>query len=281
MNVLVIDRDALTNQLIAARLTALGHHVQVFQNKNDALGILATQNIDCILFDPAPVSEARLIVFALWKALQGRMRPYLTLLSKSSSTEDAVLSGANDVLNKPLDSHEIDVKIANAARLIALKKMLAIEDNVHSAAGVIGKAAFHQLFLSAIDRAFRYAERSLVVFIQMHNHDDIVATAGAEIADSVVKKLNEKMTYMRRQSDVIGRLSTKDFAILLQRPQSETEPLDAISRFSETLDKFRESFEDKAIAPVFKLQLVEIPQGALRAEMIVPASYAKTAEGSP
>ncbi len=271
MNVFVIDRDALTNQLIASRLATWGHRVQVFQNKNDALEALKTQEVDCILFDPNPVSEAKLIVFAIWKVLQNRMRPYLILLSKTATTEEAILSGACDVLQKPLDNQDLDTKMQNAERLTELKRMLAVEDEVHSASGVIGKAAFHQLFLSSVERAFRYAERSLVVFIQMHNYDDIVAAAGPDIAASVVKKLNEKMTYMRRQSDVIGRLSAKDFAILLQRPQSESEPLDAISRFSETLDKFRESFEDKALSPVFRLQLMEIPQGALRTEIIVPA----------
>ena len=75
---------------------------------------------------------------------------------------------------------------------------------------------------------------------------------------------------MRRQSDVSGRLRKEAFAILLQRPQYETEPIDAINRFSETLDKFYQGFENKDAAPKLHLQLVELPQGARQAERFVP-----------
>jgi hypothetical protein len=75
---------------------------------------------------------------------------------------------------------------------------------------------------------------------------------------------------MRRQSDVIGRLSSHDFGILLQRPQYESEPIDAINRFSEVIGGFYQSFEDKALAPKVHFKLVELPQGAQVAERWAP-----------
>jgi hypothetical protein len=82
---------------------------------------------------------------------------------------------------------------------------------------------------------------------------------------------------MRRQSDVIGRISQRDFGILLQRPQYESEPMDAINRFAETLDKFYQTFDNKAHAPQLRLSLVELPQGAQHAERFVPAKNAAIA----
>ncbi|MBI3440895.1 MAG: diguanylate cyclase [Proteobacteria bacterium] len=174
---------------------------------------------------------------------------------------------------KPFSSIDIDTKFGNAERLIEISKHLAQEDNVHSTGGLIGKAAFNQLFLSAIDRSFRYGERSLIVFLNMTNYDEIVTAGGEEGVNETIKKLTEKMTFMRRQSDVIGRLSSHDFAILLQRPQYETEPIDAINRFSEILDKFHNSFDNKALAPKVELNLVELPQGSLHAERFVPLAH--------
>jgi hypothetical protein len=84
---------------------------------------------------------------------------------------------------------------------------------------------------------------------------------------------------MRRQSDVIGRLGAKDFAILLQRPQFEAEPIDAINRFAEVLDKFNQSFNDRNAAPKLELHLVELPQGALHAERFVPLQQAEAVQG--
>jgi diguanylate cyclase (GGDEF)-like protein len=244
-------------------------------NKNAAFDMIKAGSFDCIMVDPAPLSEARPVVIGVWKNLRGPVKPYLLLLSKTAKTEEAILAGTNDVLNKPLSTQDLDVKIGNAQRLQEIARMLAAEDNVHSVGGMIGKAAFNQLFLSAIDRSFRYGERSLIIFASLTNHEQIVKDLGAQAADDTVRKLAEKMTFMRRQSDVIGRLGARDFAILLQRPQYESEPVDAINRFSEVLDKFQAGFEERRAAPQLLLRLIELPQGAERAFRVVPRPVRK------
>lgn len=270
MDILVIDRESLTNQLISTKLAAKGHTVTVEMNKNEAFEKIRTHPYDCIMVDPYPLSEPRPVVVGIWKSLRTPIKPYLLLLSKTAKPEEAILAGTNDVLIKPFSSLDIDTKTGNAERLMEISRHLAKEDNVHSSGGMIGKAAFNQLYLSAVDRSFRYGERSLVVFIDMINYDEIVAAVGAEEMEKTVLKLTEKMTYMRRQSDVIGRLGHQSFGILLQRPQYESEPADAINRFSEILDKFYNDFDNKAAAPKLELNLVELPGGALHEQRLVP-----------
>jgi len=271
MDILVIDRESLTNQLISTKLTAKGHTVTVEANKNEAFDKIRTHPYDCIMVDPYPLSEARPVVVGIWKNITTPIKPYLLLLSKSATPAEAILAGTNDVLIKPFSSLDIDNKVGNAARMMEISQHMAKEDNVHSAAGMIGKAAFNQLLLSALDRAFRYGERSLIVFIDIMNYDEIIAN-GEKSADATMAKLNEKMTFMRRQSDVIGRLGPQSFGILLQRPQYETEPMDAINRFSEILDKLYSEFDydSTAVAPQLELNLVELPQGALLEVRTVP-----------
>lgn len=278
MDILVIDREALTNQLITSKLGAKGHTVVAEPNKNAAFDMVKTGKFDCIMVDPAPLSEARPVIIGVWKNIKTAIKPYIMLLSKTASTEEAILAGTNDVMNKPLSTQDLEIKIDNAQRLMDISRHLAHVDNVHSSGGMIGKAAFNQLFLSAMDRAFRYGERSLIVFAEMTNYDEVEAL-GPEVVEDSVKKLLEKMTFMRRQSDVIGRLSERDFAILLQRPQYESEPIDAINRFSEVLDKFHQGFEDKRAAPKIHLVLVELPQGAQHAERFAPLNDAIALEG--
>lgn len=279
MEILVIDRESLTNQLIAHKLEAKGHKVVTEENKNAAFELLKNGKFDCVMVDPAPLSEARPVVIGVWKNIRSAVKPYLILLSKNGTTEDAITAGTNDILNKPLSTADLETKIANAERLTELSRHLAREDNVHSTGGMIGKAAFNQLFLSAIDRSFRYAERSLIVFITVTNHAELTA-GGTEAYVETFKKLTEKMTFMRRQSDVIGRLGADSFAVLLQRPIYESEPVDAINRFSEVLTKFHESFEDKSKAPKLNLKLIELPQGAQQAERFVPMVHNAAAEAA-
>jgi DNA-binding response OmpR family regulator len=279
MDILVIDRESLTNQLITSKLGAKGHQVTVEPNKNAAFELLGTKPFDCVMVDPAPLSEARPVVIGVWKSLKSGAKPYLMLLSKSATTQDAILAGTNDVLIKPLSSQELDEKIGNAARLIAVGRMLAREDNVHSTGGMIGKAAFNQLFLSATDRAFRYGERSLIVFVTLSNHEKLQASVSADDFTALMEKLAKQMTFMRRQSDVIGRLGADDFAILLQRPQYESEPIDAINRFAEQLEKFCDAYDAGPVKPEIHLRLVELPQGAQHAERFVPQAAVAAGTG--
>ena len=274
MQVLVIDRDSLTNQLLTSKLGAKGHHVVPEPNKNLAFDMIKGGKFDCVMVDPAPLSEARPVVIGIWKNIRTQVKPYLLLLSKTGTTEEAILAGCNDVLNKPFSTQDVETKIGNAERLMDFCRMLATTDDVHSSGGMIGKAAFNQLFLSAIDRAFRYGERSLIVFIEVTNHDDLIKATGPEAFETTIRNLTEKMTFMRRQSDVIGRLGKETFAILLQRPQYETEPIDAINRFSEVLDKFYQTFDDKRGAPKLHLRLFELPQGSERTDRRVPLADA-------
>lgn len=279
MEIMVIDRDALTSQLISSKLAALGHVVVSEPNKNIAFDQIRDGKFDCIIVDPAPLAEPRPVVIGIWKNIRTAVKPYIMLLSKTATTEEAILAGTNDVLNKPFGSVDIETKMQNAQRLMDISRHLAHEDNVHSSGGMVGKAAFNQLYLSAIDRAFRYGERCLIVFAEMTNYDEMLKTLGQEAVDATLAKLTDKMTFMRRQSDVIGRLSVRDFAIILQRPQYETEPMDAINRFSEVLDKFHQGFENKAAAPTIHLVLVELPQGAQHAERFAPLRDQNIMEG--
>lgn len=269
MQILVIDRDALTTQLLQARLEAQGHTLVVEPNKNEAFEHLKQGTVDCVMIDPAPMSDARPVIIGVWKALRGPYKPYIMLLSKTATREDAIMAGTNDVLTKPFDPKDLETKMGNAQRLIALHKHLGSDDNIHSGGGMIGKSAFNQLFLSAIDRAFRYGERSLVIIVKVTNTADLRAQGDMEAAQTLTS-LGEKLGYTRRQSDVIGRIAIDQFGILLQRPMYETEPFDAINRFAETLDKFHHSFDNKAQAPHIELELIELPEGVLLATRHAP-----------
>lgn len=276
MKILVIDRDSLTNQLIGSKLTGKGHEVVIETVKNTAIEKLKETPFACVLLDPAPLSEAKPVILGIWRNVARTAKPYLLLLSKQATTDEAILAGANDVLLKPMNAAELETKIQNAQRLTEIERWLARADDIHSAGGMIGKAAFNQIYLSSIDRAFSYGERAMIVFIDMTNYDDIVKAGGEEAAQQTIDDLAVKMGLMRRQSDVIGRLSRHDFAILLQRPQYESEPVDAMSRFTEVLDKFYHGFQDKTLAPKMRLKLVELPMGALHQETTAPYA-AKTA----
>ena len=268
MKVLVIDRDTLSTQLIRSKLELKGHTVIDEAVKNTALERLEKETFDIVFFDPAPLNNARPLVLGIRRSV--RNYPYVVLMSHDLKREEAIKSGANDVMSKPLDAATLDLTMANADRLTALMKRIGDEsEDFPSAGGVIAKSAFNQLFLSAIDRADRYAERSFLVFIGIRNQKKVVEMYGAYAAEYATAKLSQYLVRLRRQSDIIAQTGRSEFCLMLQRPQYDSEPIEAANRFAAALEKLEDICANDGDVIEVAVTLVSLPVGQLHAEHVV------------
>ncbi len=268
MKILVIDRDTLSSQLIRSKLEVKGHEIIDEPVKNNALETLENETFDTIFFDPAPLNNARPIVLGIRRAVKNY--PYIVLMSQDMDAEDAMRSGANDSLKKPIDSTELETAISNAAAMTRLIERIGDEsEDFPSAGGVIAKSAFKQLFLSAIDRADRYGERSFMVFIGIKNYDDILNLDGPHAAAYSTAKLSQYLVRLRRQSDIIAQTGKSEYCLMLQRPQYDTEPLEAVNRFAEALGGLEDiASTDNTTVDVY-VTLMEIPVGTKHVEHVI------------
>lgn len=265
MKILVIDRDTVTTQLISNRLQAFGHTVVVEAVKNNAIERLGIEKFDMIFIDPSPLTNARPVILGIRRSV--RDYPYIVLMSQSVDRDEALRAGANEVLMKPLDSSTLEKMVDNAERLTKLIRRIGDEaEDFPSAGGVIAKSAFNQLFLSGLDRADRYGERSYEVFIGIANFNEIFSIDGPYVANTLAAKLSQTLVRLRRQSDIIAQTGKAEYCLMLQRPQYETEPLEAANRFAEALSKN----DELAMAGGTKVQLyvslVDLPVGAKHAD---------------
>ncbi|MCB1592298.1 MAG: response regulator [Alphaproteobacteria bacterium] len=260
MKILVIDREGITAQLMKSRLEPLGHVIKEETSKNNAVELMAKEMFDIIFLDPMPLTSARPVVLNLRRA-SGNY-PYILHMAAEGSRIEAVQSGANDFIAKPIAPDELDDKVGNAKRLTALIKRIGDDkEDFPSAGGIIAKSAFNQLFLSAIDRADRYGERTYIVFIRVSNYQDIAEKEGPYAADLAVAKLSQYLVRLRRQSDIIAQTERFEYALLLQRPLYETEPEEAANRFAEAIAGFKDFFGSGEVAPEVTVKLVDLPVG--------------------
>jgi GGDEF domain-containing protein len=156
----------------------------------------------------------------------------------------------------------IETILGSAARIINVIRNLGDDSlDFPSAGGVIAKSAFNQLFLSAIDRADRYGENSYAVFIDVANYLDMMEKDGPYYADFAVAKMSQLLSQIRRQSDIIGQTGKNEYALLLQRPQYESEPVDAANRFAEELSKLKSIRESVESDPMINVRLLQLPTG--------------------
>lgn len=265
MKILVVDRDALSANLIKSRLEPTGHIVEIQAGKTEVLDMVSQQGWDIVFLDPSPLTNAKPLVMNIRRNV--RRNVYMILSSETLNEKDALLSGFNDFIAKPLDPATFDTKIQTAGRLNGFLRHLANEaEDYPSAGGVIAKSAFNQLFLSCMDRADRYGEVAYVVLISFENFITVSANDGPYEAEVVSAKLAQHLVRLRRQSDIIAQIRPNEYALLLLRTLSDAEPLDATSRFAESLSKCIDLPTNPLMDVEIKISLMKIPTGSILTE---------------
>ncbi|MBL8641773.1 MAG: diguanylate cyclase [Alphaproteobacteria bacterium] len=235
MKILIIDNDVVTANLLKSRLLPLGHIVETTE-RTEKTEKIVSDGWDVIFFDPSPITTLKPIALNFRHINQRGV--FMILMSQTLGFQDALVSGFNDFMPKPVDMNGMLDKIENAHRLMSLQKHLCNEkEDFPSAGGVIAKSAFNQLFLSSMDRADRYGEVSHIIFITIDNYTQIISEAGAYDAKIVSAKTAHHLVRLRRQSDIIAQIKENEYALLLLRPMTESEPVEAAHRFAESLSK--------------------------------------------
>lgn len=261
MKILIIDRDEMFSSLMASKMKAAGHDVVTTTIKNDGIEQIGTTRLDAVYFDPAPMTDPKPILLQIRRMVH--TYPYLVMVSEGGR-DAGILAGCNDGLAKPLDPVALSASLENAARMGDLIGRIGNESyDFPSAGGVISKSAFNQLFRSAIDRVSRYSETAHALFISIRNYDDIKIDDGKYAADYAVSKLAQNLVRLRRQSDILAQTGENEFALLLQRPLTETESADAAKRFASALDDQADITSTGVTDLFIDVSLVHLPTGAL------------------
>lgn len=265
MKTIIIDRDRDSVERLKATLEERGAVVQVTATKAEAAEILKNNMVDCIFFDPYPqTAEARAFILMVRRTY--RPGPSIVLIGHGETRDDAIKMGANDLLSKPYTNAEQVAYVADSAlRIINLGTFLAEEaEDFPSKDGIIGKTAFHQLFLACLDRADRYAELSYYIQIDIENYDAL----GAE-GPKVANNLRQELVRIKRLSDLGGQLSASRFGLLLMRPMIADEPTLAANRIAEFIMRDFPVIVGNA-KPNIRVELIELPTGKLMVEHFLP-----------
>lgn len=260
MKILIIDKDAMYSNLLAGKIRAAGHDVIETAVKNDGVDRISEHAIDAVYLDPSPMVEAKAIVLQIRR--QVHTFPYLVLMGDSVNRMRAVTAGCHDALAKPLDTAALTESLENAQRMVSLIRRIGDESyDFPSAGGVISKSAFNQLFMSAIDRSGRYGEDAHALFFGVDNYDDIKIDDGQYAADYAVSRLAQILASVRRQSDILAQTGHHEFALMLQRPQTPTESLDAARRFAAILGEQQDITSNGVTDLRLEISLVHLPSG--------------------
>ena len=254
MHILIVDRDRDAAQALSEILEGMGHEVEVNPSKNKAMERLKNEPFDVAMIDPAPLPSAKPMAMQLrWQERENYL--YLFVLTSDPENTEVMRSGLNGSITKPYKVERAAAKIKNAERLVGFFKKLNDNEDIRTQGAVFGKRPFQQLLLSALDRTYRYSEQGFLLFLEMSNFDEAQEELGPEVSENLTNEFSDYVARLRRMSDFLARTDKNEFVLLMQRPEDESEPIDAAERFVVALKEYKSDY----FRPSFRIRLVQLP----------------------
>ncbi|HEX8169147.1 MAG TPA: HD domain-containing phosphohydrolase [Thermoanaerobaculia bacterium] len=118
--VLCVDDNAMNRELVTATLADAGLHPLLAQNGREAMELLARSPVDVVLLDLVmPVQDGTSTLAALRADARYEFLPVIVLTSHRDSAmrQEAIVAGADDFLNYPLNRLELVTRIHSLLRI--------------------------------------------------------------------------------------------------------------------------------------------------------------------
>jgi putative two-component system response regulator len=118
--VMCVDDNRLNRDLISATLTEAGFHVITAENGAEAMALLASNPIDCVLLDLVmPVQDGPATLQMMRADPRWEFLPIIVLTSHRNSQmrQEAIVSGADDFISYPLNRLELLTRIKSLLRI--------------------------------------------------------------------------------------------------------------------------------------------------------------------
>jgi len=258
MRILVAEDDPISCRILTANLRKWGHEVVVTHNGHDAWQALHTQDapslaiLDRVMPDVDGIEICRQL-----RQEQTDASVHVILLTSLNRREDlleGLEAGADDYLTKPLDAHELRVRLQAAGRILELQESLrqrvseleeAIAERKLAEEALRNLSLTDQLtglynyrgFLNLAEHHAKTTRRSknssLLIYADMDGLKEINDTLGHRAGSAAIAAVAEILRRSFRESDIIARLGGDEFAVLasdVQKPETAKVLLERLRR---------------------------------------------------
>ncbi|MEA2206232.1 MAG: hypothetical protein QOE77_3008 [Blastocatellia bacterium] len=241
MKILIAEDDPVSRRVLVTTLTKLGHEVIATENGFDALAGLQKDGAPrlAILDWMMPGIEGPEVCRRI-RQDSGTASIYLILLTALSQKDQMIAgleAGADDYLTKPVDRHELRVRLQTGARIVELQTSLAQRVVELESAIVERKQAEEALrnltlkddltdlynrrgFLNLAEHHLEIARRarqsSLLIYADLDGLKQINDSLGHSAGSAAIIKTAEVLRNTFRTSDIVSRLGGDEFVVIAQ-----------------------------------------------------------------
>jgi two-component system cell cycle response regulator len=234
MHILIADDNPVGLALLKVQLLREGHEVTVAENGLESWRILQTTDtprlaiLDWLMagMDGLEVCrrlrklEHRPYVFVI--LLTSSLTPRLTSSDQRQDLLEALASGADDYLTKPLDLALLRARVEVGRRILTLQaNFLAAQEKLNfqadhdSLTGLYSRAAILGQLEREISRARRHVSPLGVIIADLDHFKRVNDTHGHATGDQALCEVARRFTSSIRPYDTVGRLGGEEFLILL------------------------------------------------------------------
>lgn len=225
MKILIADDQPLDRAVLRLSLEKWDYEVVEAADGNEAMKILQSDDApNLAILDwmmPGVCGPD------ICREIRGQDRPrytYILLLTSKDDKDDLVegmKSGADDYIVKPVNVHELNVRLRAGRRIVELhEELIATREELRFQAtrdfltGIWNRAVITEKLNEEVQRAARRSENLGVIMCDIDHFKKVNDTYGHPAGDAVLVTVTERMQECLRAYDSLGRYGGEEFLIV-------------------------------------------------------------------
>jgi len=242
LEVLVVDDDEDSRELISLALQSRGLRVRVAVDGHDALRLLGERPADLVISD---WDMPRMTGVELCRAVRqhGDQAPYtyfilLTAFDDREHLLGGMTAGADDYQRKPVNLDELEARLISAARVVELHRRLEsrtaelLDDSTRNYAasrtdaltGIANRMRLDEEVATLFSRASRYGHTCSLAMCDLDFFKSFNDHFGHVKGDEALRAVAQGMRANLRAADAVFRYGGEEFVVLLlEQPLGDAE----------------------------------------------------------
>jgi diguanylate cyclase (GGDEF)-like protein len=226
VKILVAEDEPVARLGLVALLTKWGYEVLEAQDGLAAWDILQCEEAPrlAIIDWMMPGMDGLQICRAI-RQLASEPYLYILLLTAKNRQEDIIAglnAGADDYVTKPFDTHELQVRLRAARRILDLQNELLSaceaqrQQATHDAlTGALNRRTIVEGLTRELSRARRDGVSVSIIMIDLDHFKHINDTYGHPVGDKVLCEAVQRVQRELRSHDLLGRYGGEEFLVVL------------------------------------------------------------------
>lgn len=238
-NILVVDDEASTRDLISALLMSKGHRCDIASDGLEALEKISETAYDAVITDIVmPNMDGVSLTREITRRYHDMPVMVITGFVDERTSSEVLDAGAMDFITKPFSAEELAVRVEKMMRDNEIL-MQSVRDPLTK---IFNRRKFNDELSKEVKRSARYNRTLSVVMFDIDDFKKVNDEYGHQTGDNALVKIAAIVAERLRKTDVFARYGGEEFIILM--PETD------IVRAAEVAEYLRESIMRHSIEGV-------------------------------